>query len=286
MAHAQNGMGPSYKEELRGYHLLASRACAVTVIVLVLLGVVLDYAIYPAEQLSFALARVLTSLAICAALALLYTDAGKRHVQSITFTWLIFPQVMIAWMIYATQGESSLFYAGIILAIFAVGTMFPVGHKYTLAYGLLTGLFFYLACALRVGGIRDRGQFLFHFTIIVFSVAASTVYTYFNEKGRRQLFQLKDEVARKNEELARTNADLAQIKGQMLQQEKMVAIGTLAAGLLHEVNNPVNFCMMAIDIALEEPAAKSNELLNECLVDAKQGMQRVQHIVSDLKMFA
>ncbi|MEQ1835644.1 MAG: ATP-binding protein, partial [Candidatus Nitrotoga sp.] len=32
--------------------------------------------------------------------------------------------------------------------------------------------------------------------------------------------------------------------------------------------------------------AKSSAALNECLVDAKQGMQRVQHIVSDLKTFA
>jgi two-component system sensor histidine kinase PhcS len=43
---------------------------------------------------------------------------------------------------------------------------------------------------------------------------------------------------------------------------------------------------MAINIALEEPVAKTNGSLNECLVDAKQGMQRIQHIVSDLKTFA
>lgn len=276
----------SYEEELHDYHLLSSRACGVTVIVLVLLGVVLDYAVYPAERVHFAWARIITSACIVAALASLYTEAGKRHVQIITFTWLMFPQIMIAWMIYVTQGETSLFYAGIILTIFAVGSLFPVGHWHTLAFGLFTVLFYYLACALRIGGIQDLSQFLFHLTIILFSVVGSTVYTYFNEKGRRQLFLLKEEVARKNTELATTNADLVQIKGQMLQQEKMAAIGTLAAGLLHEVNNPVNFCMMAIDIAIEEPAAKASPMLSECLADAKQGMQRVQHIVSDLKTFA
>jgi two-component system, sensor histidine kinase PhcS len=66
----------------------------------------------------------------------------------------------------------------------------------------------------------------------------------------------------------------------------MAAIGTLAAGLLHEVNNPVNFCLMAIEVAMEEPVAKAEPMLQECLVDAKQGMQRIQHIVSDLKTFA
>jgi two-component system sensor histidine kinase PhcS len=276
----------SYEDELRGYHLLSSRACGITVIVLVLLGVVLDYAVYPQQQMAFAVARIVTSVCILAALALLYTQAGQRHVAVITFTWLMFPQLMISWMIYVTQGELSLFYAGLILTIFAVGTLFPVGHWYTLCFGLLTLLMFLLACALRAEGIVDSSQILYHSTIIAFSVAGSTVYTYYNEKGRRQLFQLREEVALKNMALAHTNADLVQIKGQMLQQEKMVAIGTLAAGLLHEVNNPVNFCLMAIEIAMEEPEAKSNASLGECLDDARQGMKRVQHIVSDLKTFA
>jgi two-component system sensor histidine kinase PhcS len=72
----------------------------------------------------------------------------------------------------------------------------------------------------------------------------------------------------------------------LLQQEKMAAIGTLSAGLLHEVNNPVNFSLMAIEIAMEEPQAQDSPSMLECLTDVKQGMQRIQHIVSDLKTFA
>jgi two-component system sensor histidine kinase PhcS len=276
----------SYARELSGFHLMQSRACAVTVIVLVLLGIVLDYAVYPQLMDMFALARVVTGAGVLLGLAMLYTPFGKRHVHAVTFVWLTFPQVMIAWMIHVTQGESSLFYAGIILTLFAVGTLFPVGFMYTLGYGVLTLVLYWAACVTRAGGVVDHGQFLFHSTIVLFAVAASTVYTYYNERGRRQLFQLKDELARKNTELERTNRSLAEIKGQMLQQEKMAALGTLSAGLLHEVNNPVNFCMMAIDVALEEPAAKASPLLLECLDDARQGMQRVQYIVSDLKTFA
>jgi two-component system sensor histidine kinase PhcS len=48
----------------------------------------------------------------------------------------------------------------------------------------------------------------------------------------------------------------------------------------------VNFCLMAIEVAMEEPVTKNEPGLEECLVDAKQGMQRIQHIVSDLKTFA
>ena len=66
----------------------------------------------------------------------------------------------------------------------------------------------------------------------------------------------------------------------------MAAIGTLASGLLHEVNNPVNYAMMAVSLAQEEQAAKQNETLSECLSDAREGLQRIQHIVTDLKTFA
>ncbi|HEX8604395.1 MAG TPA: HAMP domain-containing sensor histidine kinase [Pseudoduganella sp.] len=286
MERAATPVRGSYAMELSGFHLVQSRACAVTVIVLVLLGVVLDFAVYPDQMARFAAFRVVTSIGILAGLGMLYTAFGRRHVHAITFVWLTFPQLMIAWMIHVTQGEASLFYAGIILTLFAVGTLFPVGYMYTLAFGMLTLLFYWVACVTREDGVTDHGQFLFHSTIILFAVAGSTVYTFYNERGRRQMFDLKDELAQKNAELERTNRNLSEIKGQMLQQEKMAALGTLSAGLLHEVNNPVNFCMMAIDVALEDPAAQGSPMLRECLDDARQGMRRVQYIVADLKTFA
>jgi two-component system sensor histidine kinase PhcS len=280
------GLHSNYREELRDYRLLCSKAGGLTVIVLVLMGVALDYVLYPAEQKCFAIVRLLTGVAIGLALLSLYTEAGKRHVQVITFFWLLLPQAMISWMIYATQGEGSLFYAGLMLTIFAVGILFPSGYWQTLAFGLATVGFYYVACVAHPGGIQDPSQFQFQLILIFFCALASSIYTYFNEKGRFQLFRLKEEVAQKNDQLARTNESLAQIKGQLLQQEKMAAIGTLSAGLLHEVNNPVNFCLMAIEVAMEEPQVKDSPSLQECLTDAKQGMHRIQHIVSDLKTFA
>ncbi len=276
----------NFREELRDYRLLCSKAGGVTVIALVLMGVALDYVVYPGEQARFAFARVMTSVLIGLAVMVLYTNAGRRYVQAITFGWLLLPQAMIAWMIYVTQGEGSVFYAGLMLTIFAVGILFPSGYWQTLAFGLATVVLYYIACAAHPGGIQNPSQFYFQLILIFFCALASAVYTYFNEKGRFQLFRLKEELAHKNDELARINENLAQIKGQLLQQEKMAAVGTLAAGLLHEVNNPVNFCLMAIEIALEEPEAKESASLQECLIDARQGMQRIQHIVSDLKIFA
>ncbi|CAG2129913.1 Adaptive-response sensory-kinase SasA [Cupriavidus yeoncheonensis] len=275
-----------YEAELGEFRLLSSRAGALTAIVLVMAGVGLDYGIYPGHQLQFFVARLLVSVLIGLIFLLLVNQAGRRFVLPLTLAWLLLPQIMIAWMIAITDGASSIYYAGLNLVIFAVGIAMPMGLWQTVGFGAVTYLLYVIACLAHPEGLAQHDHFIVNSLFIVFSIAASAVYTFMNERGHFHLIRLKEEVARKNEELADINRRLADIKGQMLQQEKMAAIGTLAAGLLHEVNNPVNFCLMAIEVALEEPQAKENPSLEECLVDAKQGMQRIQHIVSDLKTFA
>ena len=126
------------------------------------------------------------------------------------------------------------------------------------------------------------GQSLF---ILFFSIIALTVSVY-GERQRRQTYTLQTEVQRQKDELLAQNRALADIKGQLIQREKMAALGTLSAGLLHELNNPVNYSLMAINMAQQLPAAHSDGLLAESLADAKEGMSRVQAIVTDLKTFA
>ncbi len=281
-----NQLYAGYQSELADFRLAFSRGGAYTAIVLVMLGVGLDYGQYPQQQLPFAAARLLVSLLIAGIVVLLYSGAGRRFAPWLTLTWLLLPQIMIAWMISQTEGVHSPYYVGLNLAIFASGIALPFGLWQNVVFGILSYLLYALACLLHPGGIEPIGTFLVNSLFLLFAAAASGVYTYFNEGARFMLFRLKAQVAEKNNELEVTNRALVDIKGQMLQQEKMAAIGTLSAGLLHEVNNPVNFCLMAIEIAMEEPETKNSASLQECLVDAKQGMQRIQHIVSDLKTFA
>ena len=134
--------------------------------------------------------------------------------------------------------------------------------------------------------MADVGRFAGYSIFLIFSAVLSSFCTYFNERGRANLFYLRQQVAEKNANLQETNAALAEVKGHLVQQEKMAALGTLSAGLLHEVNNPVNYSLMAVNMALKDAAAQGNASLRECLDDAREGMQRVQKIVSDLKTFA
>jgi two-component system sensor histidine kinase PhcS len=135
-------------------------------------------------------------------------------------------------------------------------------------------------------GEGDLGKVYTNSLFILFSAIASAVCTWFNEKARTRLFMLQHEVAMNNQRLHEINLTLTEVKGQLIQREKMAAIGTLSAGLLHELNNPVNYSLMAINMGLSLPSAKADDMLRESLVDAKEGMDRIQNIVSDLKTFA
>ncbi len=273
-----------YKAALSEFRYEISLSGAYTAIGLILLGVVIDYSFYPQELSRFTSARLLCCSLIAGLVFLIKTSWGRSKVPVLTFTWLLLPQIMISWMIYTTEGAASLYYMGLPLAIYGLGIVMAFGVWQNILFGVVSYAFYFTACTLNLTSFD--GNFLVNSLFLAMSIIISVFCAFYNERARFTLFQLKAEVAEKNILLEETNKNLAEIKGQMLQQEKMASIGTLAAGLLHEVNNPVNYCLMAISVAMEEPAVKTTQSLKECLVDAQHGMQRIQHIVSDLKIFA
>ena len=73
--------------------------------------------------------------------------------------------------------------------------------------------------------------------------------------------------------------------------DRMASVGTLAAGVAHEINNPLASVIANLDMALHDvlSVATKSELppdLAEGLQDARDAADRVREIVRDLKIFS
>jgi len=88
----------------------------------------------------------------------------------------------------------------------------------------------------------------------------------------------------KARELQRANAELRQLQQELIQAAKMSSLGRLAAGVAHELNNPLGAIMLYADMALEDmPVADERRPFIEKIAEQTA---RCRRIVSDLLQFA
>jgi PAS domain S-box-containing protein len=84
------------------------------------------------------------------------------------------------------------------------------------------------------------------------------------------------------------------VEGQLLVADRMVAVGTLSAGVAHEINNPLAAIIGNIDLAQRDLADLVDERgelegfsrIREEMVDARDAADRVRKIVRDLRVFS
>ena len=89
----------------------------------------------------------------------------------------------------------------------------------------------------------------------------------------------------------RSKASLAQLKEnevQLVQSEKLASLGRMSAGMIHEINNPLNFATTGLFTLRKKgkflPPEQQKDFA-EILKDVEEGVNRVKTIVSDLRMF-
>ena len=80
-------------------------------------------------------------------------------------------------------------------------------------------------------------------------------------------------------------SDRKSLEDQLVQSEKMAAIGQLAAGIAHEIRNPLGIIMNAL-YDLSEIVDGANAEVGEDLRIAREEMERVQAIINNLLEFS
>ena len=76
-----------------------------------------------------------------------------------------------------------------------------------------------------------------------------------------------------------------QLEARLLAADRMVSVGTLAAGVAHEINNPLAYVIANLEMVADERPQVS-ESVAELIKAAQEGAERVRLIVRDLKTFS
>ncbi len=91
----------------------------------------------------------------------------------------------------------------------------------------------------------------------------------------------------------RARCERDKMTAQLMLADRMVSVGTLAAGVAHEINNPLAYLIAALEFVDKELKGIERELprapwsdVNEALAEAREGAARVKHVVRDLKTFS
>ncbi|OFX20583.1 MAG: hypothetical protein A2V77_21755 [Anaeromyxobacter sp. RBG_16_69_14] len=116
-----------------------------------------------------------------------------------------------------------------------------------------------------------------------------------------RLYEQQLVLARKNAQLGEQLAELRRTQEQLVVADRRVSVGRLAAGVAHEVNNPLAYVRANLEFiassltplvqpraAGDEPGGREDSLerVKQALAEACQGADRIRQIVHGLKSFS
>ncbi len=99
-------------------------------------------------------------------------------------------------------------------------------------------------------------------------------------------FQRK--LTKQNVALSEAIDQIKETEMQLVQSEKLSSLGRMSAGIIHEINNPLNFSltgMFALRSKGKKLPAEERADYDAIINDVEEGLKRVRNIVSDLRTF-
>jgi two-component system NtrC family sensor kinase len=107
-----------------------------------------------------------------------------------------------------------------------------------------------------------------------------------------QVLRQREQLAKAHQEMEQANQELRQMHQRALDQERLSSLGMLAAGVAHEINNPMSFVTSNVNSMLRDLRDEPNlsqvmkEYVEDVLPATLDGIKRVNSIVADLRRFA
>lgn len=143
---------------------------------------------------------------------------------------------------------------------------------------------------------KDNEKFTMDDQQLLYSLANHLAIAVENAKITEELKKtneiLEQKVRERTRKLEDTITKLTQTQNQLIHTEKMASLGIMAAGIAHEINNPMSFIQSNLTIIkdyLKEIKIENRELSREILTaidESLEGTQRIGSIIKGLKGFA
>ena len=265
--------------------------CAL-VVTLMPLGSTADYFVYHDMLLPFFWLRLACSATAAIIWAFLYTKKGRQMSQWLGVVVPLLPVAFLAGMIAVTDGFGSTYYAALNLVLLAVGAVLHWTLRESIVAVLLV-LLMYIGVGVGQHYISHESfppvRVMFNnFYFIALMDIIVVVGTFFQSRARFREFVLRHELDKNRAALETSLTQLKENEAQLVQSEKLASLGRMSAGMIHEINNPLNFATTGLFTLRKKGkylAADQQADYADILKDVEEGVNRVKTIVSDLRMF-
>jgi signal transduction histidine kinase len=116
----------------------------------------------------------------------------------------------------------------------------------------------------------------------------STTELHVRIKNLVESHQYQIKLSKQKTVLEHTIEQLKETETQLVQTEKLASLGRMSAGIIHEINNPLNFAttgLFTLRNKGKQLAPEQQAEYQEILQDVEDGLKRVKSIVSELRTF-
>jgi len=256
------------------------RLCAVLAPFFMVAGFSLDYIVYGEEGMwRFLPLRILSGILLVIIRVLLSTSAG-RHWHRALGLGMAFPLMgSIGWMIYASEGYASPYYAGLNLVLVGAAILmrWPLFES-VLVVLLTVGI--YLAACFGHGPIHKPSLFFnncyFMFVTGVFTVAG----TWFYNTIRFSEFLLRRTLDAKHEQLQEANAQLEENNQKL--RELDIAKSRFFANISHELRTPLTLLIAPVETLLNKGEGIAPTERHEMLTTMQGNAMRLLKLINTL----
>ncbi|MGA2868523.1 MAG: histidine kinase dimerization/phospho-acceptor domain-containing protein, partial [Verrucomicrobiota bacterium] len=235
-------------------------------------GVTLDAAVYPTHLRQFFALRLVCSGCLLFLWWLVKTPIGLRYYRLLGWIMPAMPTALISFMIYATEGSSSPYYAGLNLVLLGAAIIL----RWTFLDSLivfLEVLGLYLTACLLHNSARDYGIF-FNNVYFIFVTGVFVVFgSYFYNQLRFREFAFRYQLDKSKGELEETNRKLVEL-------DKLKS--RFFANVSHEMRTPLTLLLAPLETLVKRYENVLDSNTHEMLQTMHNNGMRLLKLINDL----